>query len=548
MLNQMRKLADRRNITTVVIFVTLLLIVGWLLRPVIAYIVLPLRPSITNGRTGELPYLVDLSSEYLVKPLLTVGEEMPMLIGSFNNFSPSNDNFAFSGIPDGLGVYETADTNYVYVNHELASNITTPLSSDSSDQINGARVSLMAFDKDWQIIGGKNMIERVLADGQSYTLDTTSGDYLDSQGNVLMGGNGPNFSRFCSGYLAADGFLDLSGAPGPIWFAPEEVGPNGRGWAVYPDGTAVALDGLGRYSKEQVYAASQYRADNETRTVLLSTEDTADSELYLFVGQQTAQDPNGFADGDLYVLRVEDDQGAVYDYETMPENVTLTGKWTAVPDNIALGSGEGLSDWVNESGRSTNFRRLEDIHEDPNQPGTFYFATTGSPNSPPGSPIPDNSLGRLHTFTLNPQDPVGDMDFELVLVAGKTSGLNYDNLTVNSFGQVIIQEDRTITGALIFTTQQRYARVLAFDPGPGTTKFLFEANQAEVDPDSAWDYGNWETSGIIEVGIESKTGKPIYLLNVQAHSLSDPEYVQSGQMVLVVPVVDQDYLPSTFAP
>jgi hypothetical protein len=92
--------------------------------------------------------------------------------------------------------------------------------------------------------------------------------------------------------------------------------------------------------------------------------------------------------------------------------------------------------------------------------------------------------------------------------------------------------------------QERYARVLAFDPGTGLVTFLFEANQAAVDPASAWDFGNWETTGIIEVGVDQMTGKSIYLLNIQAHSISDPNYVQGGQLVLVVPIVDRDYLPA----
>jgi len=36
-----------------------------------------------------------------------------------------------------------------------------------------------------------------------------------------------------------------------------------------------------------------------------------------------------------------------------------------------------LSDYVNAEGRSTNFQRLEDLAEDPNNQD-FYFATTGT--------------------------------------------------------------------------------------------------------------------------------------------------------------------------
>lgn len=531
-----------------VLFAGLILAVWWLSGPIIADFSTSSRTAVTNGRTSTQPYLYDLTSDYLVVPLVTVGEEMPLLTGPFGDEFPSGQNFAFSGIPDGLGLYEAADAYYVYVNHELTANHTTPISGDTTDHINGARVSIIVFDKNWQVFGGRNLIEQALADGETYTLDLTSGDYLDGQGGVLNAGTGPNFSRFCTGYLATAGFFNLDGQPAPVWFAPEEAGLHGRGWAVYPDGTAFAIDGLGRYSKEQVYPASQYRADNGDKTVLISTEDSPNGEIYLFVGQQTAADPNGFADGDLYVLRVENSQGMVFDYETMLEGVVQTGKWTPVPDSIALGSGQDLSDWVDVSGRSTNFRRLEDIHEDPNQPGTFYVATTGHSATPPGGSTPDNFYGKLYTFTLNPQNPVGDMAIELVLTGGPDTGVSYDNLTVNSAGEVIIQEDRAAGGGEIMASQERYARVLSFDPNSGSVTFLFEANQAAVDPASAGDFGNWETTGVIEVGVDSTTGKSIYLINIQAHSISDPDYVQSGQLVLVIPIVDKSYLPVVPAP
>jgi len=46
--------------------------------------------------------------------------------------------------------------------------------------------------------------------------------------------------------------------------------------------------------------------------------------------------------------------------------------------------GTVLSDYVNAEGRSTNFQRIEDLSEDPNNPGTFYFATTGTAEKPGG--------------------------------------------------------------------------------------------------------------------------------------------------------------------
>jgi glycerophosphoryl diester phosphodiesterase len=314
-------------------------------------------PAATAQAGAAAPYVVDLTGGYRVQPLLTVGEEVPRLIGDFGAYTAGDGTFALAGKPDGLGVYEGEDAYYVFVNHEISSGQLSKISAAGADRIDGARVSVFQFTKAWQIVGGTNLIDTAVADGATYTLDLASGNYVEENGAVLNAASGPNFSRFCSGTLATAGFVDGNGDPTPVWFTAEEKGAPGRGWAVFAGGTALALDGLGRYSKEQVYPASQYRAANAGVTVLLSTEDTPDGEIYLFVGRQTAADPNGFGDGDLYVLRAEDSQGNVYAYETIPEGVPVHGVWTPVPQAIALADGATLSAWVNDGQRSTNFRR-----------------------------------------------------------------------------------------------------------------------------------------------------------------------------------------------
>jgi len=528
--------------------------------------------NLINGQTAANSYVNNVpgNGEYNVTPLLTVGDEVPLLEGEFEEFTPSEDKtFAFAGIPDGLGVFETQDSYYVFANHEYASTeevespatgggtpqnsgevpqtdvIEQPVVSDISStiegQIQGARVSLFQFDKDWNVIGGKNLIETAVDSTGTYKLDTESGAYVNETGETL------SFNRFCSGYLAESGFED-----GPIWFAPEETGPDGRGWAVTPDGTALALEGLGRYSKEQVLPAEEYRADNSDKTVLLSPEDFADGELYMFVGEQTADDPNGFENGDLYVLEVE---GAAD--ETIPEGERQTATWTKVPDQIALNpNGEVLSDWVNANDRSTNFQRPEDIAEDPNNPGTFYFVTTGTKEKPGGDVENDeddaatpeeaaNPYGRLYRFSLNPDDPTAAIeDFELVQEGGPGNGVSYDNIDVDSNGNVVIQEDETAFGGDVMLAENRDAQVQSYNIASDTITPILELdeNAAGSEFNVPTEPGEWESSGIIEVAPsdftpESRPGRSDYLLDVQAHSIEDPEFlggnfVQGGQLLL----------------
>lgn len=520
------------------------------------------QTAIVNAQTTANPYVVNVPGNggYDITPLLTVGDEVPLLEGDFGNFTVSEDKtFAFTGIPDGTGVFETKDAYYVFVNHELAPTFTpsstgsatnpdvlpvpvlTDISTTVAGQIQGARVSLFQFDKDWNAIGGKNLIETAVDNTGTYELDLSTGQYVNPASNATL-----SFNRFCSGYLAEYGFEG-----GPVWFAPEEGGANSRGWAVTPDGTAQALVGLGRYAKENVVAASQYRADNSDKTVLLSTEDNADGELYMFVGQQTADDPNGFETGDLYVLRVE---GA--DYEGQVSATTAT--WTKIDSAVALNSdGRVLSNYVNAEGRSTNFQRLEDIAEDPKNPGSFYFVTTGTREKLGGNTSTsaddatiateaENPYGRLYRFSLNSDDPTGSIDnFELLLEGGPGKGVSYDNIVVDRNGNVLLQEDETAFGREVMVAENREAGIYSYNIASGTVKSLFtlDENAAGIQFNNPQEPGQWETSGVVEVGTIFPGSRSSYLFDVQAHSVTGSDvlngnHAEGGQLLLAQPKGD----------
>lgn len=492
--------------------------------------------NITGGKTTAPAYVTNVPGNggYEIIPLLTVGDEVNRLEGDFGNFTVNTQQtFAFPGIPDGLGLFETSDYNYVFVNQEIGSTSTSYLNSTSNEIIKGARVSLFQFDKNWNVLGGQNLIDTVVdnAKGATYSLNTTTGFYTDSITGAAL-----SFSRFCSAYLAQYGFEG-----GPIFFAPEESGaPNNRGWAVTPNGTAQSIEGLGRYPKENVVAASQYRATNSDKTVLISTEDNGDGEVYMFVGEQTASDPNGFRTGELYVLKVD---GATD--ETLTQGVPTTATWTKVdPAAVLDPTGALLTSYVNAQGRSTDFERPEDINEDPNNPGTFYFVTTGTTDkltggtaSTPGEA--ENPYGKLYRFTLNPNDPTGALtNFELVLNGGFGTGVSYDNIVVDHNGNVLIQEDETAFGGSVMAAENRDARVWSYNIASGNILPLFEVDDTAGGTRPNPGVGVWETSGIIEVDPNAQPGRSSYLFDVQAHSIRDSRYVEGGQLILVQPVAE----------
>ncbi|HIK51462.1 MAG TPA: DUF839 domain-containing protein, partial [Oscillatoriales cyanobacterium M59_W2019_021] len=475
-------------------------------------------------------------------PLLTVGREVPEIQGSIGNFSATGRTFAMTGIPDGMGLYETPTYNYLFLNHEFGDTVISDISSTIPGQIQGARVSLFVFDKNMNIVGGKNLIQTATDTTGTFTLDTTSGNYVNAATGATL-----NFSRFCSGYLAASGFVDANGNEVPIYFAPEETtnidgSSKSRGWAVTPDGNALALDGLGRYAKEQVYSASQYRATNSDKTVLFGLEDFGDGELYMYVGNQTEADPNGFQSGQLYALKVTG-----HDWETLPEDAAQAATWTAIPQDAALDpTGLALNTFVNTPGNTTNFRRLEDMHEDPNNPGTFYFVTTGrtekvgSLTERAATPAEaDNPYGKLYRLTLNPTDPTAAPSIELVQTGGLGSGVSYDNVTVDTNGNVLLQEDETAFGGDVMTAEGRDGQIWSYNIATDTILPIGRINEeAEGSQYNSPAAGEWESSGIIEfLGLGAN--KNNYLFNVQAHTLKDEtllngRHVEGGQILAAI--------------
>ncbi len=477
------------------------------------------------------------TANFNLRELLTVGQEVPLIEGSIGNFQTTNQSFALAGIPDGLGLLETKDYNYLFLNHEIAdvdsSNkpILSSLSSTTPGVIQGGRVSLLVFDKQWNPIGGKNLIDRMVDSTGTYTLDVATGKYISTtNGNATF-----SFSRFCSAYLASYGFVDSNGREVPVFFSAEESPSFGRGFASFPNGEAQAIEGLGRFAKENVVAASQYRATNSDKTVLFSTEDFTDGELYMWVGRQTDADPNGFHNGDLYVLRV----GNAGQESQIPKAAT-TASWVKVDPATVQGQkdGKALQSFVNGGANSTNFRRLEDFAEDPTNPGTFYVVSTGTEDTVNSTKATtaegaENPYGRLYRFSLNGSDPAGPIDnFELMLTGGPGRGVNYDNITVTRAGQVLLQEDETAFGGDVMLAEKRESQILAFDPKTRSVTPWFSLNESaagaqfnKVDVP-----GEWESSGII-----TSDRRDQFVFTVMAHTVKDPKYVEGGQLILATP-------------
>ncbi|NJM48867.1 MAG: calcium-binding protein [Alkalinema sp. RU_4_3] len=277
----------------------------------------------------------------------------------------------------------------------------------------------------------------------------------------------------------------------------------------------------------------------------------------MWVGTQTAADPNGFKDGDLYALRV----GSLDFIGSLGEGVKTAATWTKVDKSTVFGTdgkpfatGDALSTWVNASGRSTNFQRIEDVAEDPTSPGTFYFVTTGTTNAKGSTSVAvtdpalaEDPYGRLYRFSLNAANPTGAIsNFEVMLIGGPGKGVSYDNIVVDKTGKILLQEDETSFGGALMLAENREAAIWAFDPVTKavTPEFYLNESAAGGQFNNLNLKGQWESSGIVTVpgglaGFES------LLFDVQAHSVVNAagstsvlggNYAEGGQLILAVPV------------
>ncbi len=104
--------------------------------------------------TSVKPYAVAVSPDYVLQPLLSVGDQVP-------NTSDPSKVFQMIGIPDGLGATKgKGNTTLLYMNHELG---TTVLSEPNvGGPLNrGAFVSRWTLDKNGSVISGERAYNTV---------------------------------------------------------------------------------------------------------------------------------------------------------------------------------------------------------------------------------------------------------------------------------------------------------------------------------------------------------------------------------------------------
>jgi len=464
-------------------------------------------PSTATGpSTSTAPYVLPVADGVKITSLFTVDDT-----GSAGN------GYEMVGIPDGLGVRREGHDVVVYMNHELSPG--EGITRHHGQQ--GAFVSELRIDRDDnRVTSGQDFIDP----GIQYW-DYLTSSYSTTPGVAGSQADGDSFpaydarlGRFCSGDLTARGQLYNRGTgrgyPGPLYFANEEVGDEGRVFAVTTDGEATQLPRLGLFSWENTLVA----ANRSDTTVVMGQEDNASGQIRVYTGtkqrQGTPVERAGLANGESFVADLIDEA-----VSTDAQFRTTVGKGKPARFDLS-----GI-DW-DQSGADQNaeaptkgltLNRIEDGAFDPRKPNDFYFVTTAGGNGSGGG------LWRLRWHDIEKPSQGGTLT---LLLDGSEGLVSPDNIAIDRRGNLLIQEDpgnnphiarimayRIANGAL--------AAVAQFDPA------LFTVGQPGFITEDE------ESSGIVDA--QEAFGTPgAFLFDAQVHAApvnNVAEYVQRGQLM-----------------
>jgi hypothetical protein len=451
---------------------------------------------IRNGRllvdvdfeTGVQPHNVPVLAGAIVKPLLTVGDSV--------NLKPDGTPYRLVGIPDGTGAYDNGNGTFTWlVNHELG----------AGDGIARAHGGKGAFVSRWivrksdlTVLYGEDLIKTV------YHWDTATSAYA-------IPAVPPTFGRFCAAELAPiSAFHDAAtstGFNGYLFLNGEEAGDEGKGYAHGVDGVSYDLPRLGKFSWENSVANPKA----QPKTIVAGFDDSPPGQLYIYVGTKTKAGKNvdraGLTNGNLFGVKVTG----------FPAEIAASGIPTGTAFTLhAFGNVEGTTGAALQAASNaagvTNFLRPEDGGWDASNPNDLYFVTTASFTG-------FSRLWRLRFTDIANPEAGGTID---LLLDGTEGGKMFDNMSVNSKGQIHLQED--VGG------QDHLGKTWRYDIATDKLTLILQANPALFTPGApGFLTRDEEASGVVDA--KDILGAGWFLAVNQAHyNIGDVELVQGGQL------------------
>ena len=414
------------------------------------------------------------------------------------------NGYRMGGIPDGLGAFSNGNGSFdLVMNHELGATAGIARAHGST----GAFVSRWTIQNDLTVVAGRDH-------------NQSASDIFTWNGTQYVAGT-TAYSRLCSADLPAPSAFSFGtlGTTERIFMDGEEAGAEGRAFAHILTGSetnrSYQLPALGRFSWENSVASPASSA----KTVVVGLDDSNQGQLYVYVGDKTDQgnavERAGLTNGSLYGIAVNG----------MPSEsrAAAVGAGTRFSlynhGDVTNTTGAALETSSNANG-VTQWLRPEDGAFDP-RPGfenDFYFVTTDRFNSA-------TQDGRARLYRMRFDDVTNPLAGGTVeaLLDGTEGGNMFDNLTIDSHGRILIQED--IGG------QDPLGKIWLYDID--TAGFVEVAAHAPeffgVPAGPNFLTRDEESSGIIDA--RDILGDGWFLLDVQAHYNIPGELVQGGQLL-----------------
>lgn len=512
--------------------------------------------SLESLETREVPtatpYVVPTDPAVTTTAIATVGD-------SFGGYK-------MAGIPDGMGAFDNGDGTFtVVLNHEIS----PPSGIARAHGANGAFVSEWVIRKsDLAVLSARDFIGDTSSIYLSNNVPGTAATGVPH--SAYFPGSTTIITRLCSGDMAAPSayiWLDpdtntLYGTDARIFMSGEES----SGTLTAPAGTPEATITVGRQfawiaTDDSSIAGNQANTGYEIphcgifawenfvaspqaqrKTIVIGSDDTSPAgQLYVWVGdKQTTGNvveraglTRQSANDNLFVVKVTglgtEASGATIETAGTPASGAFTLELEGDVSGLTGGALETLSN--NKGG--TKFLRPEDGSWDPNNPSDYYFVTTHQYDQVKdgiGTTVGRTRLYRLHFTDIAHPELGGTIT---CLLDGTEAGNMFDNITVDKYSRVLLQEDvggQAHNGKvwLYDIATDRLSQVARHDPAR-----FGEIGRAATSPFN----NDEESSGIIDVS--DILGPGSYLLDVQAHYSIAGELVEGGQLLkMTVPTPD----------